>query len=78
VVQERGTFDGTALGVFTAETQRTARRGPVGTCAWLARNLPFAGHAALGVEKSPYAIERYTHEVKRLDRVIEHRLAESH
>ena len=29
-------------------------------------------------EKIPYAIDRYTNEVKRLHRVLEHRLAESH
>jgi GSH-dependent disulfide-bond oxidoreductase len=33
--------------------------------------------AAYAVEKIPYAIERYTNEVKRLHRVLEHRLAES-
>jgi GST-like protein len=35
----------------------------------------FASYAA---EKLPYAIERYTNEVKRLHRVLEHRLQESH
>ena len=35
----------------------------------------FASYAA---EKIPYAIDRYTNEVKRLHRVLEHRLAESH
>ena len=34
--------------------------------------------ASYAVEKIPYAIERYTNEVKRLHRVLEHRLAESH
>jgi GST-like protein len=34
--------------------------------------------AAYAVEKIPYAIERYTNEVKRLHRVLEHRLQESH
>ena len=34
--------------------------------------------AAYAVEKIPYAIERYTNEVKRLHRVLEHRLAEAH
>ena len=34
--------------------------------------------AAYAVEKIPYAIERYTNEVKRLHRVLEHRLAASH
>ncbi len=33
--------------------------------------------AAYAVEKLPYAIERYTNEVKRLHRVLEHRLAEA-
>jgi len=33
--------------------------------------------AAYAVEKIPYAIERYTNEVKRLHRVLEHRLAEA-
>jgi GST-like protein len=33
--------------------------------------------AAYAVEKIPYAIERYTNEVKRLHRVLEHRLAET-
>jgi GST-like protein len=33
--------------------------------------------AAYAVEKVPYAIERYTNEVKRLHRVVEHRLAEA-
>ena len=33
--------------------------------------------ASYAVEKIPYAIERYTNEVKRLHRVLEHRLAES-
>jgi GSH-dependent disulfide-bond oxidoreductase len=33
--------------------------------------------AAYAVEKIPYAIERYTNEVKRLHRVLEHRLEES-
>jgi len=32
--------------------------------------------AAYAVEKIPYAIERYTNEVRRLHRVLEHRLAE--
>jgi GST-like protein len=32
--------------------------------------------AAYAVEKLPYAIERYTNEVKRLHRVLEHRLEE--
>lgn len=32
--------------------------------------------AAYAVDKIPYAIERYTNEVKRLHRVLEHRLAE--
>ena len=32
--------------------------------------------AAYAVEKIPYAIDRYTNEVKRLHRVLEHRLAE--
>jgi GSH-dependent disulfide-bond oxidoreductase len=34
--------------------------------------------AAYAVEKIPYAIERYTNEVKRLHRVLEHRLTETH
>jgi len=34
--------------------------------------------ASYAVEKIPYAIERYTNEVKRLHRVLEHRLAVSH
>ena len=34
--------------------------------------------AAYAVEKIPYAIDRYTNEVKRLHRVLEHRLAEAH
>ncbi len=34
--------------------------------------------AAYAVEKIPYAIERYTNEVKRLHRVLEHRLEETH
>jgi GSH-dependent disulfide-bond oxidoreductase len=34
--------------------------------------------AAYAVEKIPYAIERYTNEVKRLHRVLEHRLKEMH
>jgi GSH-dependent disulfide-bond oxidoreductase len=34
--------------------------------------------AAYAVEKIPYAIERYTNEVKRLHRVLEHRLRETH
>jgi GSH-dependent disulfide-bond oxidoreductase len=34
--------------------------------------------AAYAVEKVPYAIERYTNEVKRLHRVLEHRLKETH
>jgi hypothetical protein len=34
--------------------------------------------ASYAVEKIPYAIERYTNEVRRLHRVLEHRLAESH
>jgi len=33
--------------------------------------------AAYAVDKIPYAIERYTDEVKRLHRVLEHRLAEA-
>jgi GSH-dependent disulfide-bond oxidoreductase len=33
--------------------------------------------AAYAVDKIPYAIERYTNEVKRLHRVLEHRLAEA-
>jgi GSH-dependent disulfide-bond oxidoreductase len=33
--------------------------------------------AAYAVEKLPYAIERYTNEVKRLHRVLEHRLKEA-
>jgi len=33
--------------------------------------------AAYAVEKLPYAIERYTNEVKRLHRVLEHRLEET-
>ena len=33
--------------------------------------------ASYAVEKIPYAIERYTNEVKRLHRVLEHRLADS-
>jgi GST-like protein len=33
--------------------------------------------AAYAVEKIPYAIERYTNEVKRLHRVLEHRLKEA-
>ncbi len=33
--------------------------------------------AAYAVEKIPYAIERYTNEVKRLHRVLDHRLAEA-
>ncbi|MGH7052503.1 MAG: glutathione binding-like protein [Stellaceae bacterium] len=33
--------------------------------------------AAYAVEKIPYAIERYTNEVKRLHRVLEHRLKDS-
>ena len=33
--------------------------------------------ASYAVEKLPYAIERYTNEVKRLHRVLEHRLAEA-
>ena len=33
--------------------------------------------ASYAVEKIPYAIERYTNEVKRLHRVLEHRLAET-
>jgi GSH-dependent disulfide-bond oxidoreductase len=33
--------------------------------------------ASYAVEKIPYAIERYTNEVKRLHRVLEHRLAEA-
>jgi GST-like protein len=34
--------------------------------------------AAYAVEKLPYAIDRYTNEVKRLHRVLEHRLEEAH
>jgi GSH-dependent disulfide-bond oxidoreductase len=34
--------------------------------------------AAYAVEKIPYAIERYTSEVKRLHRVLEHRLEATH
>jgi GST-like protein len=34
--------------------------------------------AAYAVEKIPYAIERYSNEVKRLHRVLEHRLSEAH
>jgi GST-like protein len=34
--------------------------------------------ASYAVEKIPYAIERYTNEVRRLHRVLDHRLAESH
>ncbi len=34
--------------------------------------------ASYAVEKIPYAIERYASEVKRLHRVLEHRLAEAH
>ena len=33
--------------------------------------------AAYAVQKIPYAIERYTNEVKRLHRVLDHRLAET-
>ena len=33
--------------------------------------------AAYAADKIPYAIERYTNEVKRLHRVLEHRLAEA-
>jgi GST-like protein len=33
--------------------------------------------AAYAVEKLPYAIERYTNEVKRLHRVLDHRLDEA-
>ena len=34
--------------------------------------------AAYAKEKIPYAIERYTNEVKRLSRVLNHRLEEVH
>jgi len=34
--------------------------------------------ASYAVEKIPYAIDRYTNEVRRLHRVLDHRLAESH
>jgi GST-like protein len=34
--------------------------------------------ASYAVEKIPYAIDRYTNEVTRLHRVLEHRLEEAH
>jgi His-Xaa-Ser system radical SAM maturase HxsC len=68
VVQARGAFDETILGILRLKDkgQRVEVRvvlhaatvpGLRGTCAWLARNLPFVDHVALmGLENTGFAL----------------------
>jgi hypothetical protein len=53
VVQARGAFDETLLGVLALTAPRI-----VETCKWIARNLPFVDHVALimGLENTGFAI----------------------
>ena len=84
-------FESAAILIYLSERNggRLIPKEPIGRykcLEWMMFQMggvgPMFGHwnhfASYAVEKIPYAIERYTNEVKRLHRVLEHRLAVSH